>query len=157
MPPKLDITDEERKLRHKMASKRWRENNRERVAAYMAVWRANNPNWDTAYRAANPDKIAKANKNWRDAHPEKASKHWKKHSVKRRFGISVDEYDGLLHAQNGSCYICGQVKPKMDLDHNHVTGAIRKFLCSPCNLLVGNVESNRDKLHAVLAYLEEHN
>lgn len=156
MPARLQITDEERKERKREAARRWRAANSAKTAEYMREWRKSNPNWHADYRAKNPDKVRAANKKWVENNPEKASRHWKKTAVKKRFGLTVEEYDALLQAQGGACYICGEVKPKMDLDHNHVTGALRKFLCSPCNLLVGNIEKNQAKLQAVFGYLEEH-
>lgn len=150
-----DQTAEQRARRTAYVSE-WRKNNKEKVAEYVRNWRRKNPEWCAEYRAKNKEKRAAANKRWREKYPERASKHWKKCSVKKRFGITVEQYDALLRAQGGACHICGEVKSKMDLDHNHKTGKLRKFLCSPCNLLVGNIESNRDRLQAVLNYLEEH-
>ena len=44
-------------------------------------------------------------------------------------------YDSMLSKQNGVCAICGR-PPKtrrLDIDHDHKTGAIRGLLCVRCN------------------------
>lgn len=49
--------------------------------------------------------------------------------------LPAAEYDQLLTKQNGVCAICGR-PPKtrrLDIDHDHKTGAIRGLLCVRCN------------------------
>jgi len=46
-------------------------------------------------------------------------------------GLTVGQYEELLEAQGGGCAICGN-PPKtrrLDVDHDHRTGAIRGLLC----------------------------
>lgn len=40
------------------------------------------------------------------------------------------------------------------LDHDHVTGAFRGWLCHACNLGIGLLGDNADSLRRALAYLE---
>ena len=50
-------------------------------------------------------------------------------------GVSDDEYERLLEAQEGGCAICGN-PPKtrrLHVDHNHRTGRVRGLLCFRCN------------------------
>jgi hypothetical protein len=49
--------------------------------------------------------------------------------------ITHGEYDRLLALQGGGCAICGSppVTRRLDIDHNHRTGAIRGLLCARCN------------------------
>ena len=65
--------------------------------------------------------------------------------------------------QNGVCYIChlpetrkvwGTVK-QLSVDHNHITGTIRKLLCNSCNHLLANAKENIDVLKAAINYLEK--
>lgn len=44
----------------------------------------------------------------------------------------------------------------MVLDHDHVTGRPRAYLCRSCNGRVGRVETGRGEDAAVAAYLEAH-
>jgi len=80
--------------------------------------------------------------------------------LRRRFGISIEDYNEMLEAQGGVCYICKgrQVGDlTMGVDHNHLTGKVRKLLCNNCNNMIGQSLDNPERLRAGAAYLEEHN
>ncbi len=55
--------------------------------------------------------------------------------LQKKYGISLTEYNRMLAEQHGVCAICGKPpkKYRLSLDHNHVTGEIRKLLCNVCN------------------------
>ena len=72
--------------------------------------------------------------------------------VKRKYGISFEQYREIYTTQNGLCYICKA--PVSGLDHNHQTGQIRKFLCWRCNTGIGFIESSL--YESLLAYIKEH-
>lgn len=63
--------------------------------------------------------------------------YWRKHNLKRKFGITLEQYEELLVKQNYSCAICerheDQFKIKLAVDHDHKTGRIRGLLCTACN------------------------
>lgn len=42
------------------------------------------------------------------------------------------------------------------VDHNHKTGAIRKFLCTNCNRGLGHFHESINKMKTAIRYLEEH-
>ena len=55
--------------------------------------------------------------------------------LRKRFGITLENYEQLLDKQRGLCAICGN-KPdnrRLAVDHNHNTGEIRGLLCDYCN------------------------
>ncbi len=43
------------------------------------------------------------------------------------------------------------------LDHNHVTGEIRGWICSPCNVSLGAFGDDPDRLRRAIKYLEGNN
>ena len=101
-----------------------------------------------------------ANK-YRRSHPEKVSKWNRKQMFKRRYGITEDIYNEMLHDQLGVCYICHTapgIGPRKGLviDHNHSTKKVRKLLCQPCNLILGACKENTRILYRCVKYLEEH-
>jgi Recombination endonuclease VII len=54
------------------------------------------------------------------------------------------------------CAICGQVKPRMVVDHDHKTGKLRGVLCNACNWGIGHFRDNPDILRNAADYVEQH-
>lgn len=78
----------------------------------------------------------------------------------RSYGITVEEYEAMLEAQHGGCYICG-AEPKarraLDIDHDHASGKVRGLLCSSHNRAIGLLGDDPELLLAAHAYLvKEH-
>ena len=86
----------------------------------------------------------------------------RKSRLKRRYGLSVDDYNKMFQQQNGVCAICGEVETKHDrygniknlqVDHNHSTGEIRGLLCFMCNAGIGMFDDNILNLRSAIKYL----
>jgi hypothetical protein len=79
--------------------------------------------------------------------------------LKRKYGITLEEYEERLTAQGGVCAICRR-PPRPDIslhvDHNHVTGELRGLLCFSCNITVGHVREDADHLASIARYLDVH-
>jgi len=82
--------------------------------------------------------------------------------LKKRFGITLEQFNQILEEQNGVCAICGQEETRIQhngkisalaVDHNHVTGQIRGLLCSGCNVSLGRFKDNPKFLQNALNYL----
>lgn len=81
-------------------------------------------------------------------------------NLKRMFGMSLEEYDLKLQAQNGVCAICGGLcksGKRLAVDHNHTTGKIRDLLCGNCNGGLGKFLDNPELLEKAADYLRKHN
>ena len=85
--------------------------------------------------------------------------------LRQEYGITLEDYDTLLDAQEGRCGGCGRtldsIKHKKNknyfcVDHCHDTGAIRGLTCSKCNLAVGHFDHDPDRIQSAIAYLEAH-
>jgi len=80
-------------------------------------------------------------------------------SLLSRYGLSVKDYDGLLQRQEGKCAICGAVSigrkgaEHFAVDHDHVTGKVRALLCDGCNVAIGMMDENPERLEAAAQYL----
>ena len=76
--------------------------------------------------------------------------------LRRKYGITLKEYDVLLEAQNGVCAICGgiDVGKKLAVDHCHETGKIRGLLCSRCNPALGFMLDKVDNIDKFVEYLK---
>ena len=72
-------------------------------------------------------------------------------------GLTVEQALEIYNAQNGLCAVCGK-PPKgirLALDHNHITGKPRQFLCAGCNGDLCVLE-NSEHLKKLQDYLERH-
>ncbi|MER7046317.1 endonuclease VII domain-containing protein [Streptomyces jumonjinensis] len=73
--------------------------------------------------------------------------------LKRQYGITVAERDGMVADQMGICCIC-LAAPAAHVDHCHKTGKVRGVLCFNCNSAIGKLGDNPDTVRRAAAYLE---
>jgi len=96
---------------------------------------------------------AQRNKQWRDSNKEKL----RDTAYKSKFGISLEEYEAKLEAQNYCCAICNTPQDSFSMrfavDHNHTTGAVRGLLCGQCNVAVGMTKEDITILTNMISYL----
>ena len=88
-----------------------------------------------------------------------AHKQWKR-SIKRRFGISEQQYKKRLKLQKYKCAICGKSqsvkKKRFAVDHNHKTKFIRGLLCDWCNwYLLRYLKDNKKFATGIVDYLSK--
>ncbi|KKN92363.1 hypothetical protein LCGC14_0208540 [marine sediment metagenome] len=91
------------------------------------------------------------------------------YNLNRNFGITVPEYDAILEAQGGGCWICSktplQGQRRLAVDHLHSKGEkkrnprerrgrIRGLLCGQCNRALGKFKDNIEHLRKAACYLE---
>jgi len=76
--------------------------------------------------------------------------------LKRKYGITLMEYEEMTKAANNQCQICGiegtRIKP-LCVDHCHSTAKIRGLLCSSCNLLIGHSRDSVNIMNKAIIYL----
>ena len=74
-----------------------------------------------------------------------------------RLGISLEQKEELFESQNKKCASCGSAFPGSKLgwhtDHDHDTKFIRGILCHPCNLLLGFLEKQPERVIQLNEYL----
>lgn len=78
------------------------------------------------------------------------------HRMRRKFGLTAHEVDVMLAEQDGRCAICMTPKPERawHVDHDHETGAVRGVLCGTCNLAVGYLADDPERMRAAALYIE---
>lgn len=86
--------------------------------------------------------------------------------LKKKFGITIDEYEAMLAAQGGVCAICNQPETRvskqnglvmsMAVDHDPKTGVNRGLLCAHHNVMLGLAKDSIEMLEAAIAYLRKH-
>jgi hypothetical protein len=123
-----------------------------------------------ARNAANPQANRDRVKRWQRENPEKyrakqqqyidsgQKKAWDRKSyLKRKYGITLEQYEAMLEAQGGVCKICGKPRPDdrtLHVDHDHETGEIRGLLCFRCNNALGDFEEQYELFQKAADYLD---
>jgi len=86
-------------------------------------------------------------------------------SLKRKYGITLDDYEKTLAGQGGGCAVCRKTEAingrRLAVDHDHgccpgrITcgRCVRGLLCSSCNLHLGAIGDNLDHVEAMATYL----
>jgi hypothetical protein len=84
----------------------------------------------------------------------------------RRFGLTERDVEEMMEAQSRTCPICleplgelgaaSRYSPKVVIDHDHVTGALRSFLHDGCNKGIGSLRDNADNCQRAADYLRHH-
>lgn len=65
----------------------------------------------------------------------------------KEYGVSYEEQKELLDVQAEVCPICElDLAGDLNLDHDHSTGAVRAFVHTHCNFLIGLYEKSRSTL-----------
>ena len=84
----------------------------------------------------------------------------RKAALKRRYGMTLDQWNDMFAEQEGRCAICGihakDEKKQFVVDHCHHTGKIRALLCDSCNLGIGHLDDDINKVALALSYLKKH-
>lgn len=113
---------------------------REQVLSAHRAWRKKNPTYSRRYYLANREKQLKQ---IRSAY------------LKRRHGLTDQQYEAWFEEQDGVCAICRQPSDcRLAVDHDHVTGLIRGLLCFACNASIGQFGDSPERLRQAAEYLE---
>ena len=102
------------------------------------------------------EEIRQRHKRYKEEH----KKELRQHFVQKKYGLSPEEYDAMLKAQDNKCAICKkQFKDTkhIHIDHDHTTGKVRGILCSYCNTMLGMAHDNLEILQEGINYLKRHN
>jgi len=95
---------------------------------------------------------------FRKTHPDKRDR--REENVRKRFGISLEEYLERRQRQRDAGDLCGLCKLPLGedayLDHNHETGELREFLHRKCNAGIGFLGDSLKLCRLAAEYLEKH-
>jgi hypothetical protein len=119
---------------------------------------------DPAYREIQ----RKAGKKYRDSNPEKMRAGYRRWSLKRRFGITIEDFNRMFENQEGLCGICsrhmcncgeqrGKCASQAEIDHDHAkTGreSVRGLICNACNRGLAAFRDSPAFLRGAISYLE---
>ena len=77
--------------------------------------------------------------------------------LKRKYGMTLEDYERMFEAQGGVCAICGEARPEertLHVDHDHETGVIRGLLCFRCNNALGDFREEYELFRRAADYLD---
>ena len=113
------------------------------VKARVKRWQQANPERLNAYRRA------------RRLEPEVKERERAGH-LKRKYGMTIEQFDSMLEAQGGGCFICGRVSREdssLHVDHDHSTGKVRGSLCFGCNNALADFQDDPSLLRKAASYV----
>lgn len=128
---------------------------KEHNQAYMQEYRKSHKEYQIRYYNDHKKEINKKYKEW---YKENKDVDRERH-LKRKYGISNNDYEKMIILQNGKCAICGNLptpNTKLHVDHDHQTGKIRKLLCKNCNNALGYAREDISILDRMIDYLNSH-
>jgi hypothetical protein len=100
-----------------------------------------------------------AQRRWRERNPENAKKRNRDSEYRRKYGISLEQYDEMLKAQQGVCAICAtscDTGMNLAVDHCHVTNKVRGLLCKNCNTAIGLLKEDVENMNKAINYIKFH-
>lgn len=103
------------------------------------------------WRGKNKKRIRDNNVRWRLANKERIYRRY----VKRVYGISEEDYEEMLRAQDGKCAICRNRVERMLVDHCHRSKRNRGLLCVLCNGIIGMARDKESILLSAINYLRK--
>lgn len=78
--------------------------------------------------------------------------------IRRKYGITLEQYNKLLISQDNGCAICGRAEEpdgrRLAIDHDHATGNVRGILCNNCNNGLGSFSDNIEQIIKAIDYLK---
>jgi Recombination endonuclease VII len=102
---------------------------------------------------------------WAKRNPERMRELVRKRSL-AQYGLTPDQYRLMWERQGGKCANPGcdytaeawdarrTQRKGLQVDHDHVTGSVRGLLCAGCNVALGHVDDNLDRLLGLIEYLK---
>jgi hypothetical protein len=79
---------------------------------------------------------------------------YKKSSLKRLYGISLDEFEKMKFEQGGLCAVTGCGNNAVAVDHCHATGRVRGLLCNGCNAALGFINEDVNRAIGLAMYIQ---
>lgn len=97
----------------------------------------------------------------KEINPEASKRIIRRASLKKYYGMTIEDYDKMYFRQNGVCLTCGKSETaknqygirRLAVDHDHKTGKVRGLLCTCCNRLIGLARDDINTLKRIIEYL----
>lgn len=149
-------------------NKNYRKNNKEKIKLYNINYRKTHKEqirkYNTTWVRNHRKECRESNSNYKKNHKKELlnysknyySRRGRRLFLKRKYNLSLEQYQNLILQQNNKCGICKKpFKQTAHIDHNHQTGMVRGLLCSTCNRGIGYFKDNIIILKNAIDYLEK--
>lgn len=103
------------------------------------------------------EKVLAVGIKYRQTHLESVAAYARGYYLRTVHGMTNDDYEAMLEAQDGKCSICSNSEGRLVIDHSHSSGIVRSILCDACNLMIGHGREDPKLLRCAASYLEFHN
>lgn len=131
--------------------KEYREKNKEKLRLNAIKYRKENK---AEIKNKRQNKLAYLKENF----PEVLKIKYKRNSLKKRYGITFEQYSEMFKKQEGKCAICKTHEKELNkilfVDHDHKTNKARELLCHKCNVALSYFENYDSK--PFIEYLKKH-
>ena len=131
--------------------KEYREKNKEKLRLNAIKYRKENK---AEIKNRRQNKLAYLKENF----PELLKIKYKRNSLKKRYGITFEQYSEMFKKQEGKCAICKTHEKELNkilfVDHDHKTNKARELLCHKCNVALSYFENYDSK--PFIEYLKKH-
>ena len=108
----------------------------------------------------NRERLIVYGKEWKKNNPELAKKRERNHRLKKKYGITLADFNRMVKEQDNKCAVCSEDLSngkQIDVDHCHKTRKVRGITHNHCNCIVECCNENVDVLENAIKYLEKHN
>lgn len=144
------------KVERQIYNREWRVKNRDviltaRRKRYLANKKAVNKSNKVRYDAHKPQM-----REWRQANRfHRAIERSHHAAVEGKYVPCNATPEEIKTAFTGACFVCGETENtrRLCMDHCHVTGKFREWLCNGCNAALGHAQDLPSRLQALAEYL----
>ncbi len=154
--------------------KKYYAKNREKLLQYQKDYISNGENkekvrgYQRGYYIENKEKLMANMKEYYADNRENIRADQKEYYIDRgrdkylqaQYGITLDQYYGMLEEQGGVCEICkrtpGENGHSLHVDHDHETNKNRGLLCRLCNAAIGMLQDNPELCETAACYLRRY-
>src|ERR1022692_1721955 len=78
-----------------------------------------------AWQTKNKLRLRTYTRNWQKKNKDKMRVARRRHDLKKKYGLTSEDFDALLQKYKGKCHICKKCPGKLCVDHCHRTKKIR--------------------------------
>lgn len=107
-------------------------------------------------------RISRQNRKYRRENRSAVKEYSRWYHIRRKYGLSKEQWYAIYDAQDGRCYICQRTEAQirkskskyLTVDHCHTTGVIRGLLCGNCNMnVLPGIRENAQVAERIVSYL----